>query len=194
MRNFVLAAVAVVAMGAMASAQTATWQIDPMHSSANFSVRHMGVSNVQGHMGIASGTVMWNDADVTKSSVQATIDMTTVDTGVAPRDTHLKSDAFFDVVKFPTMTFKSTSVMKSGDGLMVHGDLTMHGVTKPIVLNVTEISQPQTMKMGANSKTIRGLSATTTVNRTDFGVGGTIGASMVGEDIKVTLEIEMDKQ
>lgn len=183
-----------LAMSAMASAQTTTWQIDPMHSSANFSVRHMGVSNVQGHFKIASGTVMWNDADVTKSSVQATIDMTSVDTGVAPRDTHLKSDAFFDVAKFPTMTFKSTSVMKSGDGLMVHGDLTMHGVTKPVVLNVTDISQPQTMKMGPNAKTLRGLTATTTVNRTDFGVGGSIGAAMVGDEIKVTLEVEMDKQ
>jgi len=104
-----------------------TWKIDPNHSAAGFTVRHMGISNVHGRFGGVSGEIVLDPADLSKSSVKATIDTTTVDTGVTARDTDLKSDHFFDVAKYPTMTFVSKSVTKSADGYTVTGDLTMHG-------------------------------------------------------------------
>src|SRR5271156_1944520 len=104
-----LLAAMVIAGAGIAKAQTTTWKIDPAHSSADFSIKHMGISNVNGHFGGITGTVTLDEKDLTKSSVSATVDTTTVDTGVAPRDSDLKSDHFFDVAKYPTMTFVSKS-------------------------------------------------------------------------------------
>ena len=128
-----LAAGLLLAMGAgMASAQAKDYKIDPNHSEADFSIKHLAISTVHGSMHGVTGTVHFDPADISKMSVEATIDVSTVDTGVAARDTHLKSADFFDVAKFPTMTFKSTSVKKAGDHYDVMGDLTLHGVTKPV--------------------------------------------------------------
>ena len=113
-----------------------TWVPDKAHSGVEFSILHMGLSNVRGHFGNIGGTLVVNDADITKSSVNVTIDVTTVDTGVGQRDGDLKGANFFDVAQFPTATFVSTSVAKSGSGLTVSGNLTLHGVTKPVVLQV----------------------------------------------------------
>lgn len=179
----------------LAHAQSSTWKIDPAHSAAEFSIRHMGLSNVHGHFGGVNGEIVLGPADLSKASVKATVDVTTVDTGVAPRDNHLKSPDFFDVAKYPTMTFVSKSVAKSGDGYAITGDLTMHGVTKQVVLAMDAPSKEQT---GMDKKAHRGFEATTTIHRADFGLtwNGTLksGDSMLGDDVKVTLEVEAAKE
>src|SRR6476659_5002094 len=111
------------------------WEIDPPHSTAAFSIKHLMVSNVRGSFGKVTGTVNLDDKNPTKSTVEAMIDATTISTGVTARDEHLKSPDFFDVKQFPTITFKSTKVTGSKGKYKVTGDLTMHGVTKPVVLD-----------------------------------------------------------
>jgi polyisoprenoid-binding protein YceI len=183
-----------VALPIAAHAQASTWTIDSYHSSVAFAVKHMGVSTVSGTFYNVTGNVTWDDANVAKSSVDASIDTTTVSTGVPPRDNHLKSPDFLDVAKFPTITFVSTGVQKSADGLTVMGNLTLHGVTKPVTLNVTDISAPQTVGPPGKQKTVRGLSATTTINRHDYGVMGGMADTMVGNDLKITINLELDKK
>ena len=184
-----LASASLASVGAYA--QSSTWTIDPAHSSINFTVRHMGVSNVHGSLVGVKGTVVYDDKDVTKSSVQATADTTTVSTGVDARDKHLKSPDFFDVEKNPTLTFKSTSVSKSGDGLKLTGDLTLNGVTKSVTLDVDGPAPPQT---GKDGKTRSGFSATGQLKRSDFNFGPKFGAAMVGDDVKFSIDVEIDKQ
>ena len=125
------------------------------------------ISTVRGEFGKTEAKVVIDEADITKSTVEATIDVASINTRDEKRDAHLKSPDFFDVAKFPTMTFKSTKVEKAGEGLKVTGDLTMHGVTKPVVLDVTGPSQVIKDPWGLSR---RGVSATTKVNRKDFGV------------------------
>jgi polyisoprenoid-binding protein YceI len=186
-------AVVGLAMGTgVMSAQATQWKIDAMHSEADFSIKHMSISTVHGSFRGISGTVTYDPANVAKSGVEATIDVTSVDTGVAPRDKHLKSPDFFDTDKFPTMTFKSTSVKKVGDHYDVTGDLTLHGVTKPVVLKLEDPGKPQ---VGMDGKSVhRGFTATTTIDRTAFGLAwnGTLksGDSMLGNDVKIELDIE----
>jgi polyisoprenoid-binding protein YceI len=178
----------------LAHAQSSTWKIDPAHSAAEFTVRHMGLSNVHGRFGGVTGQITLDPADLSKSSVKATIDTTTVDTGVAPRDTDLKSPNFFEVAKYPTMTFVSKSVTKNGDGYTVAGDLTMHGVTKQVILAMDSPSK----ELAMGKQTRRGFDATTSIHRQDFGLnwGGALksGDAMIGDDVKVTLEVEAVKE
>ncbi len=186
------AAALVLAAGtAAAGAQTADWKVDASHSEADFSIKHMAVSTVHGSFRAISGVVHLDPADMKKSSVDASIDVSSVDTGVAARDNHLKSPDFFDVAKFPAMTFKSTSVTRSGAGYEVKGDLTLHGVTKPVVLNMEPPTKEVTDQRG---KVHRGFSATTTINRKDFGLvwGGTLttGEAVLGDDVKITLDVD----
>ena len=117
----------------MAFAQTSTWVPDKAHSGVDFSILHMSLSNVRGHFGNIGGTIALNEVDITKSTVNISVDVASVDTGVGPRDADLKSANFFDVAQYPTATFVSTSVAKNGNGLTVSGNLTLHGVTKPVV-------------------------------------------------------------
>ena len=175
----------------LALAQTSTWVPDKAHSSVDFSILHMSLSQVRGHFGNIGGSIVWNEGDITKSTVNVTIDVTTVDTGVAARDADLKSDHFFDVAKFPTATFVSTSVSKSGGGLTVSGNLTLHGVTKPVVL---QVDGPRGPLPGMDKKPHTGFSATTTVKRTDFGIGTKYPPSMVGDDVSLTIDLDMAKQ
>ena len=174
-----------------ALAQTSAWTTDPNHSEVDFTIRHGGVSNVHGRFGGVKGTLVFNEADVTKSTVTVTIDTTTVDTGEAARDTHLKTDAFFDVAKFPTATFTSSSVVKNGSRLTVNGNLTLHGVTLPVVLDV---EGPSTPVEGMDHKPHSGFSATTTISRTAFGIGSSFPAVLVGDEVKLTIDIEIVKQ
>jgi polyisoprenoid-binding protein YceI len=178
----------------LAHAQSSTWKIDPAHSAAEFTVRHMGLSNVHGRFGGVTGQISLDPTDLSKSSVKATIDTTTVDTGVAPRDTDLKSPNFFEVAKYPTMTFVSKSVTKNGDGYTVAGDLTMHGVTKQVILAMDSPSK----ELAMGKQTRRGFDATTSIHRQDFGLnwGGALksGDAMIGDDVKVTLEVEAVKE
>ncbi len=186
MKKFLAMAGLAVLMAVPSLAATSTWNLDPMHSNAQFTVRHLGISNVQGEFTKVNGTVMLDDADVTKSSVEVTIDANSVDTRVSRRDDDLRSDGFFDVAKFPNITFKSTKVEKAGEGkLKVTGDLTIKGVTKSVVLEVSGPSAVDT-HMG----TRRGFSATTKINRTDFGVSKD-PAPMVGDEIAIQIDCEM---
>jgi polyisoprenoid-binding protein YceI len=167
-----------------------TWQLDPPHSSAQFSVRHLGVSTVRGAFTKVSGTLLYDAADLGKSSLQASIDAASVDTRVDARDNDLRSPNFLDVQKYPVITFKSKKIESAGPGkLKVPGDLTIHGVTKEVVLDVDGPSAPMKDPWGNQRM---GASATAKINRNDFGVSGRPG--IVGDDITITLDIEMTKQ
>jgi polyisoprenoid-binding protein YceI len=190
-----LAAVFIFAVStapAQTSAQTSTWVPDKAHSEVDFSILHMSLSKVHGRFGNIAGTIVLNDADVTKSSVSMTIDVTTVDTGQSQRDADLKSANFFDVAQFPTATFVSTGVSKgSSGGLTVSGNLTLHGVTKPVVLQVDDPTGPIT---SFDKKQHAGYSATATVDRTAFGIGSKYPAAMLGDEVKLSIELDLAKQ
>jgi polyisoprenoid-binding protein YceI len=167
-----------------------TYKLDGAHTAATFAVKHLLISTVRGEFTKTEGAVSIDPADVTKSSVEATIDAASVNTREEKRDAHLKSPDFFDVAKFPKITFKSTKVEKAGEGkLKVTGDLTMHGVTKPVVLDVAgptpEVKDPYGL-------TRRGVSATTTVNRKDFGVSYGPDA-VVSDNVVITIDAELIK-
>jgi len=176
----------------LALAQTSAWAPDPAHSEVDFTIRHGGVSNVHGRFGKVTGTLVYNEADVTKSTVTVTIDVSTVDTSEPARDTHLKSDAFFNVPKFPIAAFTSSGVAKNGNKLTVNGNLTLHGITKPVVLDVEGPSTPVEGMM--DHKPHSGFSATTTISRTAFGIGTAFPAALVGDDVKLIIELEIIKQ
>ena len=173
-----------------AAAQDA-WQLDPPHSSAQFSVRHLGVSTVRGAFTKVSGSVVYDPANLNKSSIQAAIDAASVDTRVEMRDNDLRSPRFLDAQKYPTITFQSKKVEAAGaDKLKVTGDLTIHGVTKEVVLDVDGPTPSIKDPMGKDRLRM-GASATTKINRNDFGVSGLPG--VVGDDITITLDVEMTK-
>ena len=182
----------IVALAApLALAQTSTWVSDQAHSDLSFSITHMTIAKVRGSFGKVAATIAYNQADVTKSVVSATIDVSTLDTGQSARDNHLKTDAFFDVAKFPTASFSSTSVAKDGNNLKVTGNLTLHGVTKPVVL---EVEGPTGPVQGMDKKPHAGFSASTTISRTAFGVGANFPTAAVGDDVKLTLDLDVVKQ
>ena len=173
-----------------AAAQDA-WQLDPPHSSAQFSVRHLGVSTVRGAFTKVSGSVVYDPANLNKSSIQAAIEAASVDTRVEMRDNDLRSPRFLDAQKFPTITFQSKKVEAAGaDKLKVTGDLTIHGVTKEVVLDVDGPTPAIKDPMGKD-RLRAGASATTKINRNDFGITSLPGA--IGDDITITLDIEMIK-
>ncbi len=175
-----------------ALAETGTWNIDPSHTQSMFTVRHMVITSVKGQFDKTTGTVQLDDKDVGKSSVEATIDASSVNTRVANRDADLRSANFFEVDKYPTITFKSTKVEKAGEGkLKVTGDLTMHGVTKSVVLDVEGPTAPIKDPQGRQR---RGLSASTTVNRKDFGLTWNKmveAGPVVGDEVKIDIEAEL---
>jgi polyisoprenoid-binding protein YceI len=197
MRHFLARAISAVALaGALslpAVAATSTWQIDPNHSAAQFAVRHLAISTVRGAFTKVNGTVQFDDKDISKSSIDVTIDAASVDTRVADRDKDLRSDRFFDVEKYPTLTFKSTKVEQAEPGkLKVTGDLTIHGVTKQVVLDVEGPTAPVKDPWG-NQRAA--ANATTKINRQDFGVKWNAkmdgGGLVVGDDIDITIDVEM---
>ncbi len=190
MRMFRIAVtVAVLAFAASAAAQLETWKIDPNHSTAQFSVRHMGISTVRGNFTKVSGSAQYDAKDVTKSSLEATIDANSIDTRVEMRDNDLRSPNYFDVQKYPTITFKSKKVEAAGEGkLKITGDLTIRGTTKEVVLDVDGPSAPITDPRGNQHI---GASATTKVSRKDFGVSG--APTMVGDEVTITLDVELVK-
>jgi polyisoprenoid-binding protein YceI len=184
-----LPALAVALVLTLSAAAQDTWQLDPPHSAAQFSVRHLGVSTVRGAFTKVSGTVQYDAANLSKCSIQATIDATSVDTRVDMRDNDLRSPNFFDVQKYPTITFQSKKVEAAGNGkLKVTGDLTIHGVTKEVILDVDGPTPAMKDPMGKDRLRM-GASATTKINRNDFGVSGRPG--IVGDDITITLDVEM---
>ena len=174
---------------------TVTWKIDPTHSRAEFKVKHMMISNVKGSFSGLNGTLMEDTADPTRSQVQASIDIGTISTGDEQRDAHLKSADFFHHEQHPRMTFKSTKIEKKGDAeYSVTGDLTVHGVTKPVVFAVEGPSAPGKDPWG---NTRIGLSATTKINRKDFGLTWNAaletGGILVGEQVQIDLDVQFIK-
>ena len=174
-------------------AANSTWQIDPNHSAAQFAVRHLTISTVRGAFTKVSGTVQLDDKDIAKSSVDVTIDAASVDTRVPDRDNDLRSDHFFDVAKYPTITFKSKKVEQAGAGkLRITGDLTIHGTTKEVVLDVDGPTPPVKDPWGNQRAAAM---ATTKINRQDFGVkwNATMdnGGVVVGDDVTITIDVEL---
>lgn len=185
------ALVLIPAMGAFAQA-TSKWEIDPAHSQAGFQIRHMGVSNVRGTISKVTGTVVWDEKDASKDSVVADLDATTVDTTVGARDTHLKTPEFFNVAQYPTIHFQSTGVKRDGAGkLTVAGNLTLAGVTKPVVLDVDGPVPPQ---KGMRGGLVSGFSASTTIKRADFNFGSKYAPPMLGDEVKITIDVEIDQK
>ena len=174
------------------TATTTTWNIDPVHSVAEFKVKHMMISNVKGQFTKIDGVLALDEQDLTKSWVEASIDGASINTRDAQRDTHLKSADFFDVEKFPALTFKSTRVERTNDGeLAVSGDLTLHGVTRQVVFSVEGPTPPAKDPWG---NTRVGLEATTKINRKDFGLTWNAaletGGILVGEEVTLTLDVQ----
>src|ERR1700734_2210801 len=191
-RNTVVALQLVALLGlanlaaSRAMAQTGTWYLDPAPSSAQFAVRHLGISTIRGAFTKTNGVVV-DSPDLSKSSVNVTIDASSVDTHVEMRDKDLRSDHFFDVAKYPTITFQSKKVESAGAGkLKVTGDLTIHGVTKETALEGDGPTPPMKDPKG-NSH--RGVSATTTISRADFGMSS--GASTAGDQVATELDVEL---
>ena len=188
-----LFALAVALATPVASLAQSTWILEPNHTHSAFTIRHLVISNVRGEFRKYEGKVVLDDADVTRSTVQAVIDASSIDTGVADRDGHLRSPDFLDVAKYPTVTFRSSKVAKAGkDGLDVTGDLTLHGVTKPVVLHVTTTPEVK----GMFGETRRGFSATTRIDRKDFGLTWSKlveAGPAVGDEVVITLDLEVVK-
>lgn len=185
-----LAAVAIAA-----AASTSTWNLDASHSQASFTVKHMMVANVRGEFRKLEGVLTLDDKDLTKSNVDVTIDAASIDTRDEKRDAHLKSPDFFDVANTPKITFKSTKIEKSGDGYKVAGNLTLHGVTKPVVLDVEGPTAPVKSPWGTESI---GISGTTQINRKDFGLVWNkplevAGGVLVSDTVKISIDAEFVK-
>jgi polyisoprenoid-binding protein YceI len=195
MRHFRLAlALALFATPGLAAAST--WKIDPAHSAAHFAVKHLVVSTVRGDMGPVSGTVVLDEADPTKSTVTASVDASAINTRDAKRDEHLRSPDFLDTAKHPTVTFTSSKIEKvADDQYKVSGDLTLRGVTKPVVLTVAGSPTPVQDPFG-NTKL--GGSATARINRQDFGIAWSksldAGGLVVGDTVDITIDLELTKQ
>lgn len=171
-----------------------TYQIDPKHSAARFKIRHMMIANVGGEFNTVSGTIDFDQAKPDQARVDASIDANSLHLGDPQRDAHVKGADFFDVAQFPTITFKSSKVAAAGSGFKVTGDLTLHGVTKPVTLTVDAVSPEVTDPWNLQR---RGLSATTTFNRKDFGMAWNApagGGVMLSENVEITLDIEMTRQ
>lgn len=189
-RTALLAAAALLT--ASSTAFASEWDIDPSHTASQFSVRHMMISTVRGQFGKTTGTVTLDDKDITKSKIDVTIDVASIDTREPKRDDHLRSPDFFDVANHPTMTFKSTKIVKSGRALKVTGDLTMRGVTKPVTLENVVITDAVKTPWGGLA---RGVTATGKLNRKDFGLTWNkaleAGGVLIGEEVEIVIDAEL---
>jgi polyisoprenoid-binding protein YceI len=186
-----LSTLAVALLLALTASAQDTWQLDPPHSSAQFSVRHLGLSTVRGAFTKVSGSVQYDPANPPKSSIQVAIEAASVDTRVEMRDNDLRSPNFLDAQRYPTITFQSKKVESAGPGkLKVTGDLTLHGITKEVILDVDGPTPAIKDPMG-KQRLRMGASATTKISRNDFGVSADAG--MVGDEVTITLDVEMTR-
>ena len=190
-------ALALLVLGTLArSATAATWEIDPAHSTIAFSVRHMMVSNVRGQFAKFTGTVEGDEAHPEATKITTTIDAASIDTGNAKRDEHLRGPDFLDVAKFPTLTFASKKVDKAGEGKWkITGDLTLHGVTREVVLDLDDVTGPVKDPMG-NLRA--GGEARTKIDRQDFGISYSktldAGGAVVGNEVTITIDVEVTRK
>jgi len=180
---------------ALPQTSTTTWNIDPAHTVAEFKVKHMMIANVKGHFSKISGVLTRDESDPSNDRVEATIEVASIETRNEQRDGHLKSEDFFHVEKFPTLTFKSTCISAVGDGeLSVEGDLTIRGVTRRVRFAVEGPTPPAKDPWG---NTRIGVSATTKINRKDFGLTWNAaletGGILVGDDVTITLDAQFVK-
>jgi len=194
-RSLIRVVVAVLAVTPVVWSQAGSWRIDPLHSAAHFSVRHMMISTVRGDFAGVNGSVLYDATAPEKSSVQATIDCATLNTGVAKRDAQMKGPEFFDVKKYPVMKFKSTHVERNGpDKLKITGDLTINAITHPVVLDVEGPSAPVKDPRG-NEKV--GLNASTKISRKTYNITWNeimeSGGVAVGDEVTINLDIELIK-
>jgi polyisoprenoid-binding protein YceI len=177
---------------ATATDTTTTWTIDPAHSGVHFSIKHLVVATVRGQFDKVSGTVILDPHSLERSSIQATIEAASINTREPQRDAHLRSADFLDVERYPSIEFQSTKLARTSDGFTVTGNLTIHGVTRPVVLTV-EAGDAEVKDPHGNLK--RGASATAKINRKDFGltwnVGLEAGGVLVGDDLKIQIDVEL---
>ena len=175
------------------NAATTTWSIDPAHTQAEFSVKHLMIATVRGHFGNVTGSVTVQNDDPTTAKVDVTIDAKSIDTRDEKRDAHLRSPDFINVDKYPVITFKSTRVERGGAGLRVTGDLTIAGVTRPVTLDVED--QGRAKDPWGNEKAA--YSATTKIKRSEFGLKWNValetGGVLVGDDVKISIEAQLAK-
>ncbi len=190
-----IAANTLVALPAFGS--PTTWEIDPSHSSATFAVKHMMVSTVRGEFGKLAGTLTMEGTDAKTAVVEASVDATTINTRDAKRDGHLKSPDFFDVAKFPALTFKSKKVeIVAGGAMKLTGDLSIHGITKSVTFDVQPLSKEMKTPFGS---TVASTTATAKINRKDFGLVWNkpleaAGGMLVGDDVTINLDLELSKK
>ncbi len=171
--------------------QKSTWTIDPVHTQATFQARHLSVTTIRGSITNVTGAIEWVPNDPSHDSVVATLDVHTVNTANDYRDKTLKGEDFFNVSKYPLITFKSTSVKKSDNGYEVYGNLAIAGVTKSVILEAENPAAPQ---KGTEGGTVTGLSATTTIKRGDFNFGAKYPSSPLSDEIKITIDLELNQQ
>jgi polyisoprenoid-binding protein YceI len=189
MKNVLQMLLAVSAMLAIpASAQKSTWTIDPVHTQATFQARHLSITTIRGSISKVVGTVEWVPDDPSHDSVVAILEVKTVNTANDYRDKTLKGEDFFNVPKYPRIVFKSTAVKKAGSGYEVLGNLTIAGVTRPVIL---EAEIPAASQKGMEGETVTGLSATTTIKRSDFNFGAKYSNSLLSDEVKITIDLEL---
>jgi polyisoprenoid-binding protein YceI len=186
-------AILACSLAALGAAQETSWRIDPLHSGAHFSVRHMMISTVRGEFGGVNGTVLWDPQNPARTRIEATIDCTTINTGTVKRDEELKGPEFFDIKKYPVMKFKSTKVEPAGEGkLKMTGDLTINAITRQVVLNVEGPTGPVRDSRGREKV---GASATGRVNRKEFGIIWNelmdSGGFALADEVSISLDIEL---
>ena len=174
---------------------TTTWNIDPAHATAEFKVKHMMIANVKGQFSKVSGVLVHDESDPTKSHVEASVEAASIETREPQRDAHLKSPDFFHVEKFPTLSFKSRDIKVAGDGqFKVEGDLTMRGLTRKVTFTVEGPTPPMKDPWG---NTRIAISATTKINRKDFGLTWNAaletGGILIGDEVTITLDVEFVK-
>jgi len=196
MKRLILTLIALTAFTTPSLTLASDWNVDPDHSAAHFKVQHMMISDVRGSFPAVQGVARIDAKDITRSTIDVSIDAAGIDTGVAKRDAHLKSPDFFDVEKYPTLTFKSKHVKKAGDDkLKVVGDLTLHGVTREVELLV---SGPSVEAKDPWGNTRRGAKATTRINRKDFGIVWNApldnGGLLIGEEVDIEIDLELIRQ
>jgi polyisoprenoid-binding protein YceI len=174
---------------------TTTWTIDPAHSGVHFSIKHLVVATVRGHFDKVSGSVTLDPQRPGRSSVDVVIEAGSINTREAQRDAHLRSPDFLDTERFPTIEFQSTEILPAADGLTIKGDLTIHGVTRPVVLAV-ETTHLELKDPWGNLR--RAATATARINRKDFGLGWNValeaGGFMVGDELKIEIDVELVRQ